>query len=123
MMLSSVHIFQLLAFSLLLALGQMLFKVAASMLPPLSTLAGIMALSVNPWFYLALALYGSATLLWILILQDVPLSLAYPFVALGFVIIPLASFLIFKEPLNIYYGLGVACIIGGLGLITVLGGK
>lgn len=118
--LSIPHIIQLCGFAFLLACGQMLFKLSAATLPPLASVAGATALFTNLWFWLALVLYGSAMLLWIFILQQVPLSLAYPFVALGFVIIPLASWIFFKESLNLQYALGVALIIAGLGVITVM---
>jgi len=121
--LSLPHIAQLVCFSVLLACGQILFKVAASSLPPLNSVASLTSLFVNPWIYFAVLLYGAATLLWIFILQQVPLSSAYPFVALGFVIIPLASWVIFKEPLNLFYCMGVALVIAGLGMITMMSGK
>lgn len=123
MSLSISHIAQLVCFSALLACGQMLFKVAATTVPSLSSVSALSALFVNPWFHLALLLYAVATLLWIFILQQVPLAHAYPFVALGFIIIPLASWLLFKEPLNLQYAFGVALIIAGLGMITIWGSK
>lgn len=120
MSLSTSHIIQLCGFAVLLSCGQMLFKLSAATLPPLASLPGALGLFTNLWFWLALVLYGSAMLLWIFILQQVPLSLAYPFVALGFIIIPLISWVFFKEPLNPQYALGVAFIIAGLGVITVM---
>ncbi len=123
MNLSISHILQLMLFSVLLSCGQMLFKVVASALPAFNSVSWFLTLAVNPWFYLAVLLYGAATLLWISILQHVPLSLAYPFVALGFVIVPLASWVLFKEPLNISYALGVVFIIIGLGMIAIWGAK
>ena len=108
----------------MLASGQTLFKFAAATLPPLATAEGVIALFTNIWFWAALVLYGSATLLWIFILQHVPLSLAYPFAALGFIFVPAIAWVVFKEPLNfIYYGLGIFLILAGLGMITVLGSK
>ena len=91
--------------------------------PNLASLSALVFLGKNIWFWLALTLYGLATILWIVILQQVPLSLAYPFVALGFIIVPLASWGIFKEPLDLYYVGGVALIIMGLGLITIMAPK
>ncbi len=117
-----INIIQLTAFAFLLACGQITFKKTAMTLPPLASKEGAVALMLCPWFWLALMLYGAATLLWIGILQKVPLSLAYPFVALGFIIVPLASWGLFREPLNWSYAGGVALIIAGLGLITVMGG-
>ncbi|NCC20926.1 MAG: transporter [Alphaproteobacteria bacterium] len=114
-----IQVFHLTGFAFLLATGQILFKQTASTLSaPLASIEGLTALAFNPWFWLALMLYGAATLLWIMILQTVPLSLAYPFMALGFVLVPLASWLFFKETLTLGYAAGVGFIILGLGLIT-----
>ncbi len=123
MTLSTTHIIQLCSFAILLSCGQMLFKLSASSLPSLASVNGIFALFLNLWFWLALVLYGAATLLWIFILQQVPLSLAYPFVALGFVIVPMGSWILFKEPLSLYYIMGVFLIIAGLGVITIMAPK
>ncbi len=123
MTLSLTQIAQLCSFAVLLAAGQILFKLSASTLPPLASVNGMVALATNFWFWTALTLYGTATLLWIIILQQVPLSLAYPFMALGFVFVPVASYILFKEPLNLFYGLGVLLIIGGLGVIMTLASK
>lgn len=123
MSLSISQIFQLIAFSVMLAGGQTLFKLSAASTPSLFTLTGFLALLTNIWFWLALILYGTATLLWLYILQQIPLSLAYPFVALGFIFVPSIGWLAFHEPLNMYYVFGIVLILSGLGLITVLGAK
>ena len=101
-------------FALLLAAGQFMFKFAAQNSPSLSNLQGFIGLALSPWLWIALTLYGTATILWIFILQRVPLSLAYPFSALGFIIVPLGAWLVFHEPLTLRYGLGMALILGGL---------
>lgn len=118
--LSIGNIAQLGLFAVLLASGQILFKVASTTSPALTSPADVLFLFKNIWFWLALVLYGTATLLWIVILQQIHLSMAYPFVALGFIIVPLASWALFKEPLNISYVAGVALIIAGLGVITTM---
>jgi multidrug transporter EmrE-like cation transporter len=123
MTLSPTQISQLIAFAAMLSCGQLLFKVTASTLPPLTSVNSFIGLFTNVWFWGAIVLYGAATLLWIFILQQTPLSLAYPFVSLGFVILPIAASLLFKEPLNLYYALGVLLIISGLTIITMLASK
>ena len=113
-MLTTAQIAQLTGFALLLSAGQILFKKVAHLPAPLASIPGMTALLANVWFWLALALYGVATLLWIMILQKVPLSLAYPFAALGFVIVPLASWLLMGETLSPLYCAGIALIIAGI---------
>ncbi len=117
-MLTLPQIVQLTGFSLMLSTGQVLFKQAAKLPAPLTTVPGMTALLLNIWFWLALALYGVATLLWIMILQKVPLSQAYPFAALGFVIVPLASWLVMGETLSPLYCAGIALIIAGILVIA-----
>ena len=123
MTLSIYQICQLIGFAVMLAGGQTLFKLAALNSAALTTFSGLFGLAMNIWFWLALIIYGGATLLWIYILQNVPLSLAYPFVALGFIFVPAIAFLFFKEPVNIQYFAGLALILGGLAVITVFAPK
>ncbi len=109
-------------FSLMLASGQTVFKMAARTSESLVSVAGLTSLASNAWFWLALVLYGGATLLWIYILQKINLVQAYPFVALGFILVPMAAVLFLGEKINIYYVGGTALILAGLWLITVKGG-
>ena len=120
MSLSINHIIQLVCFALLLSCGQMLFKYTAASTPQLTSFSSFFALFLNIWFWISIFLYGSATLLWIYILQQIPLSIAYPFVALGFVVVPLGSWALFNEQINLYYAAGVAFIICGLVIITTM---
>jgi len=100
----------LIAFAFLLAGGQILFKKAA--------LAGAgQALPwalLNSWTVLALVLYLVATALWVWILRSTPLSTAYPFAALGFVIVPLAAHYFFGENIDYRYVLGIVLIVTGI---------
>jgi len=108
----------LVGFSLMLAAGQVLFKVAAlASMRPDGTGLSLPALLQVPSFWIALLLYGTATLLWIYLLQSVPLSRAYPFAALGFLFVPLMAMMVFGEKLTATYGVGVALIMAGI-LVT-----
>lgn len=104
----------LVAFALMLAAGQILFKQAANGAPNLVTVGGFAGLLRLPSFWAALLLYGAATLLWLRILHVLPLSRAYPFAALGFVLVPAAGYLLFKERLSRGYFLGMVLILAGL---------
>jgi drug/metabolite transporter (DMT)-like permease len=66
----------------------------------------------------ALAIYGVATLLWVYVLRTVPLTKAYPFMALSFILVPLAGVYLFSEPVRPQYLVGVALILAGI-VITV----
>lgn len=123
-MISFLHIGQLISFAVLLATGQILFKkTALGIAVPVATPEGILALLLNGWFWLAMIFYSIATLLWIHILQNLPLSIAYPFNALGFIIVPLVSWLLFKEPITVQFTLGVFLILAGLSVIATSMGR
>ena len=108
------------SFSLLLSAGQVLFKITAKGLPDIGNYQEVFLYFLQSLpFWAALVLYGTATLLWIYILKIVPLSQAYPFVALGFIIVPLAAYFIFHEPIGLQYIAGMLLILTGLGIISL----
>ena len=104
-----------------MAAGQILFKKVSQQIPPLDGWRALISLASNGWFIAAVSLYLLATVLWIGILREIPLSRAYPFIALGFVLVPLAGNLFFSESLDSRYFLGVAFIIVGIVLTTRIG--
>jgi multidrug transporter EmrE-like cation transporter len=69
------------------------------------------------WQYaLALGAYALSVVSWVLALRDLPLSVAYPFMAMAFVAVPLASILLFKESVTIaqwcFLGLLIVAVVG-----------
>ncbi len=101
-----------------MVMGQILFKVSSHTLVvgkgPLNLL-----LSLITWqFMLALFFYGIGTFLWVILLKYVPLNRAYPFVALSFVLLPIASYFLFDETLTIRYWMGLAFFMTGLYLVA-----
>jgi drug/metabolite transporter (DMT)-like permease len=105
---------QLSAFSTLLATGQILFKRGADTAPPLRGLGDFAQLAGNLYVWAALALYGGGTLLWIYLLQQIPLSRAYPFAALGFVLVPIFAWLLFDDMITLRYVAGTLLILIGI---------
>ncbi|HEU4780376.1 MAG TPA: hypothetical protein VFS58_10895, partial [Steroidobacteraceae bacterium] len=81
------QLLELLCFPVAIAAGQILFKRAASQLTPGGGSSWFFELARSPTMWVAVALYAGATLLWVRILTTVPLSRAYPFVALAFVLV------------------------------------
>jgi drug/metabolite transporter (DMT)-like permease len=104
---------------LLLAAGQILFKRTATPLVGLPMPEQLLALLVQPSFYTACLLYAAATVLWVWLLTHIPLSAAYPFVALSFVVVPVASWWFLGEPLDRRYWTGIGLIVAGVGVIAV----
>jgi len=102
-------------YSIGMAGGQLLFKLAAMRSSPGPTLSErVFDLVQNRYFLAALALYGGLSLLWVWILTITPLSRAYPFVALAFVLTPLLGGLVFEETITVRLAAGIALILCGL---------
>jgi undecaprenyl phosphate-alpha-L-ara4N flippase subunit ArnE len=108
------QLMELLCFPVAIAAGQILFKRAASQITPGASGSWLIELARLPTMWVAVALYAGATLLWVRILTTVPLSRAYPFVALAFVLVPAAGYVFFHEPITIRYALGTALIVIGV---------
>lgn len=109
----------LITFAVSMATGQVLFKLGATKVEPATDLNGWMNLIFHPLVVTALVLYGAATFLWLWLLQRIPLTTAYPFAALAFVLVPLGGWLFFNESVNGKYIMGVTLILGGV-LMTSL---
>jgi drug/metabolite transporter (DMT)-like permease len=105
----------LLLFPMAMATGQVLFKYSATRY---SALSSPLLLFLKWPFLLALAVYAVTTIGWVLVLRTAPLSRAYPFMALSFVVVPFLSWIFFKEPLSLKYLLGIVAIVGGI-ILTV----
>jgi multidrug transporter EmrE-like cation transporter len=112
-----IKVASLIVFTFTLAIGQVLFKKAGLAMRGLPVRDGLFAAAREPALYAALALYAGATVLWIWILSRVPLSQAYPWVALGTAIVPLLGWCLFGERLAPLFWVGVTLIMAGIILI------
>jgi drug/metabolite transporter (DMT)-like permease len=102
-----------------MASGQVLFKLAAQRLSATATIAEqVTSLLGNTYFFVAFAFYCALAICWVWILTFTPLSRAYPFVALAFVITPMLGGWLFGEPINSRLGFGVVAIVFGLVLVV-----
>ncbi len=78
----------------------------------------ILALLMQPMFFLAVMFYGISMLMWVKLASE-PLSVAYPVLAsLTFVAISLAAIIIFNEAMTVQKGIGIAITLAGLTLIS-----
>src|ERR1700730_14575439 len=92
-----VNLISLLVFAVSLACGQVLFKKTALAMAGRPFLDGMLAVLGDPLLYLALAIYGATTFLWIWILSRVPLTQAHPFAAGAMVLVPLLGVFVLGE--------------------------
>ena len=72
----------------------------------------------SPLVLLGLLLYGIGALAWIAVLARLDLSLAYPFLALNFVLVTVASRLFLGESVPVLRWLGVLVICSGILLVA-----
>ncbi|WP_051293659.1 DMT family transporter [Pseudoduganella violaceinigra] len=77
-------------------------------------------LAANPWLLAAIGASVGGIGCWLLTLRRLPLSVAYPWTALIYVITPLAGVYFFAEALHGPYAIGIALILAGV-LLTSRG--
>ena len=75
-------------------------------------------LAGNPSLWLALAAYGISVAVWIVGLSRLPVSQAYPFLSVGYVITALLAWLMFGEVVSLARWAGIALIIAGVVLVS-----
>lgn len=68
--------------------------------------------------WVGLAIFAVSAVLWLFALSRANLSFAYPFAALGYVIIVIASILFLNEHVQPVTWVGMALIVGGILLIA-----
>lgn len=101
----------LLLYPLGVAVSQIMLKAAANRVPEQGFAFGNL---FDPVLIAALTMFGGLTVWWILIVRDIPLTRAYPFVALSFALTPVLAVLIFRERVGLSYVAGAALIILGV---------
>lgn len=72
----------------------------------------------SPWIALGVAVYAVEFVLWFAVLSRVDLSVAFPFAALGYVGVVLASRYILKERISLRRWAGIATIVVGVAMVT-----
>lgn len=97
-----------------LAIGQLLFKSVGLRLGDRGFMTLVEDRTTLMIFLASLMLYGVATIGWIWALRQVPLSTAYLFMSLGFILVPVISHYAFGEILNYKIFIGSALIIAGI---------
>lgn len=85
----------------------------ASTPPPYTIPQGALLL-LNPWVISAFAAAFGASLFWMAAISKLPISKAYPFMALNFVFVMALAAILFNENLNHYKLAGTAIIVLGV---------
>lgn len=103
--------------ALALPIGQVMFKGAAIYSARLEG-SVLWRLAQNWPLMGAFAWYGATALLWFYVLTRVPLSAAYIFSLVGSALVPVAAWVIFKEPLSWPMAIGYALMLTGFLVIV-----
>jgi multidrug transporter EmrE-like cation transporter len=104
-------------------IGQLMLKQGMASMGVLQFSTGavpsiLLRMATSPWVIGGLLVYGSGTFFWLLVLNRVPLSYSYPFIALGIVVGFLAAWIIFRESIPPSRWIGMAVIVAGLLLVA-----
>lgn len=103
---------------LTLSIGQVLFKKASEKIN-LTEYGLLQSTLYNTHLIAAILIYGAATFVWLLVIKDIPLSIAYPFAALAFVIVPLLAHFFLGEALSINSLIGATLIVIGVYISSI----
>jgi drug/metabolite transporter (DMT)-like permease len=109
---------------LLTVAGQLVVKWRALALqqglPPAGRLPYLVAMFTDPFVWLGRGGAVLASVCWVLVVRQAPLSVAYPFMALSFLLVPAAASVFFGESISAGQYAGMATIVVGIALTAIL---
>lgn len=76
---------------------------------------------MKPMTWLGIVFWGIELVAWTVVLEQVPLSIAFPLMALSYITIVLASAWILKEPVNLRRAVGACLITAGVACVGATG--
>jgi undecaprenyl phosphate-alpha-L-ara4N flippase subunit ArnE len=79
----------------------------------------VIAAATTSWVLLGLVVFAVSAVAWLAALSRVPLSLAYPFNALGYLVILTASILVLHERANLLTWAGTVLVVSGLIMVVL----
>ena len=119
----AVDFFAIFVSILLAVFGQLLLKIGMLRIGRFSiSISNVVQqyarILLNPFVIAGIVGFGLSMLVWLYVLSRLELSIAYPFVALNYVVILLASHFLLKETVTPLKTIGVAVIVIGVYLIS-----
>ena len=96
--------------------GQILWKIGMTDIGPITSLStgSLISMIMSPWVIGGTMSYALSTIFWLIALSRADLSFVYPFIALTFVIIFIASFILFHENISAMRISGAIIILCGI---------
>jgi drug/metabolite transporter (DMT)-like permease len=104
------------------ATGQVMLKHGMNMATARSADTGgslVLKAATSPWVLLGLVVFGISAIAWLAALSRVPLAVAYPFNALGYIAILTASIVILHERANLLTWAGSLLVVSGLVIVVL----
>jgi multidrug transporter EmrE-like cation transporter len=78
----------------------------------------VIAAATSPWVLGGLTIFAISAVAWLTTLSRLPLSIAYPFNALGYLAILTASILVLNEKANVWTWVGTSLVVTGLIIVV-----
>ncbi len=99
--------------------GQLLMKNGMNQVGAIDRLglATLIRVFSNLWVLLGFASYGLSSVIYLMALSKLDLSVAYPMIGLGYVLVVLFSWLLLREPVSAVRWLGTLLIVAGVWLV------
>jgi drug/metabolite transporter (DMT)-like permease len=104
------------------ATGQLMLKHGMQLATARAAKTGgslVVSAATSPWILFGLAVFGVSAIAWLAALSRVPLSVAYPFNALGYLVILTASILVLHERANVLTWTGSFLVVSGLVIVVM----
>jgi drug/metabolite transporter (DMT)-like permease len=104
------------------AVGQVMLKHGMQVATARATDTGgslAVAAATSPWVLSGLLVFAVSAVAWLTALSRVPLSVAYPFNALGYLGILTASVLVLHERANVWTWAGSLLVVSGLIMVVL----
>ncbi|SRR5690348_13735861 len=79
-----------------------------------SPLVPLQAIATSPAVLMGMACFGLSALVWLFVLAKIPVSTAYPFIAVGIIITVVGGRFLFAEPVSLLKLFGIALVVVGV---------
>ena len=113
------NVFVMIIMSTLLSVtAQLILKTGMNDYGSISLGLDIIRAVFHPLVFVGLITYFFSAVLWIMVLSKVEVSYAYPFAALGYVIVTFLGWLLLNESVNALRIIGVIIIITGVYVVS-----
>ena len=78
----------------------------------------VLSAALNPFLILGMLCYAVSIVVWLAVLSKLEVTVAYPFLSVGYVITALIGFFVLGENVTLMRAAGIALICGGLVFIA-----